>query len=59
MVDARIVDGLLKFQPDWPPMAAVDADIRFEADGKVALRTGVQLVVPRLEDAQTGVAAGR
>ena len=32
-VDARIVDGLLKFQPDWPPMAAVDADIRFEADG--------------------------
>ena len=32
-VDARIVDGLLKFQPDWPAMAAVDADIRFEADG--------------------------
>ncbi|QIL20249.1 YhdP family protein [Thermomonas sp. HDW16] len=32
-VDAKIVDGLLKFQPDWPPMAAVDADVRFEADG--------------------------
>ena len=32
-VDARIVDGLLKFHPDWPAAEHVDADIRFEADG--------------------------
>ncbi|MDI1252084.1 YhdP family protein [Thermomonas sp.] len=32
-VDARIVDGQLKFHPDWPAAEHVDADIRFEADG--------------------------
>ncbi len=32
-VDARIVDGLLKFHPDWPAADHVDADIRFEAGG--------------------------
>ena len=32
-VDARIVDGVVKFQPDWPAAEHVDGDIRFEADG--------------------------
>jgi uncharacterized protein (TIGR02099 family) len=32
-VDARIVDGQLKFHPDWPAAEHVDADIQFEADG--------------------------
>ncbi len=31
--DARIVDGLLKFHPDWPAAEHVDADVRFQADG--------------------------
>ncbi|MEO5962005.1 MAG: YhdP family protein, partial [Thermomonas sp.] len=30
-VDAQIVDGLLKFHPQWPAADHVDADIRFEA----------------------------
>lgn len=32
-VDARMQGGTLKFQPEWPAMEQVDADIRFEADG--------------------------
>ena len=32
-VDARIADTTLKFQPQWPAAEAVNADIRFEADG--------------------------
>ncbi len=32
-VDARIVDGVVKFQRDWPAVEDLDADIRFEADG--------------------------
>ncbi len=32
-IDAKIDEGLLKFQPDWPAAERVDADIRFEADG--------------------------
>ncbi|MEO6155204.1 MAG: YhdP family protein, partial [Thermomonas sp.] len=32
-VDARIVDGVVKFHPDWPSAEHVDADVRFEADG--------------------------
>jgi len=32
-VDARMQGGKLKFQPEWPAMEQVDADIRFEADG--------------------------
>ncbi|MEO5565735.1 MAG: YhdP family protein [Luteimonas sp.] len=35
--NARIVDGTLKFQPDWPAIEHVDGDIEFVADGfKVA-----------------------
>ena len=45
--EAKVKDGIeFSFFPD--PNART-----------LALRTGVQLVVPRLEDAQTGVAAGR
>lgn len=32
-VDAQIVDGLLKFHPQWPAADHVEADIRFEAAG--------------------------
>ena len=32
-IDARIADGLLRFQPDWPAAGQVEADIRFDADG--------------------------
>ena len=32
-VDARMVDGLLKFNPQWPAADHVNADIRFEAAG--------------------------
>ena len=32
-VDARMVDGIVKFQPDWPAAEAMNGDIRFEADG--------------------------
>lgn len=32
-VDARIADATLKFHPQWPAAEAVNADIRFEADG--------------------------
>jgi len=32
-VDARMRNGTLKFQPDWPAMEQVEGDIRFEADG--------------------------
>lgn len=32
-VDARIVDGVVKFQPEWPAAEHVNGDIRFEADG--------------------------
>ena len=32
-IDARIEDGLLKFQRDWPAAEDVDAAIRFQADG--------------------------
>ena len=45
-VDARIVDGLLKFQPDWPAAAGVDADIRFEADGFTIAGKGRMASVP-------------
>ena len=30
---ARIRDGVVKFQPDWPAAEAVNADVRFIADG--------------------------
>lgn len=32
-VDARIDDATLKFHREWPVAEAVDADLRFEADG--------------------------
>jgi len=32
-VDARIADATLKFQPDWPAIEHVDADLAFVADG--------------------------
>ncbi len=32
-VDAKIVNGMIKFEPDWPAAEHVDANIRFEADG--------------------------
>ncbi len=32
-VDAKIADGQIKFQREWPAMDHVDGDIRFEADG--------------------------
>ena len=32
-VDAKMRDGTLKFQPDWPAAEHMEADIRFEADG--------------------------
>lgn len=32
-VDARMVDGVVRFQRDWPAAEAMNGDIRFEADG--------------------------
>ncbi len=32
-VDARIADATLKFHREWPAAEAVNADVRFEADG--------------------------
>ena len=32
-VDAKMVNGVVKFQPDWPAAAAINGDLRFEADG--------------------------
>ncbi|MFS8062952.1 MAG: YhdP family protein [Luteimonas sp.] len=32
-VDAKIADGVVKFQPEWPAMDHVDGDIRFEGNG--------------------------
>ncbi len=32
-VDAKIVGGVVKFQPEWPAMDHVDGDIRFEGNG--------------------------
>ena len=31
--DARMQDGVLKFQSDWPAIEDMDADVRFVADG--------------------------
>jgi uncharacterized protein (TIGR02099 family) len=32
-VDAKMVNGVVKFQPDWPAAEAINGDLRFEADG--------------------------
>lgn len=32
-VDARMVNGVVKFQPQWPAAEALNGDLRFEADG--------------------------
>lgn len=32
-VDAKMVDGVVKFQHDWPAAEAINGDIRFEANG--------------------------
>ncbi|MFS8137073.1 MAG: YhdP family protein [Thermomonas sp.] len=32
-VDAKMVNGVVKFQPDWPAAEALNGELRFQADG--------------------------
>ena len=45
-IDARIEDGLLKFQRDWPAAEGVDAALRFQADGFTLAGAGRLAGVP-------------
>ena len=53
-VDARMQGGTLKFQPQWPAMEQVDADIRFEADGFAIAGKGRLGGVP-IQSFQSGI----
>lgn len=53
-VDARMVDGLVKFRPDWPAAEHLNADIRFEADGFTIDGRGSLAGIP-LESLSAGI----
>ncbi len=53
-VDARIVGGMVKFQPAWPAVEHLDADIRFEADGFTIDGRG-QLAGVQIESLSAGI----
>lgn len=53
-VDARIADATLKFQPDWPAIEHVDADLVFLADGFHVDGKGV-LAGVGIRDLQAGI----
>jgi len=53
-VDARMVNGVVKFQPDWPAAEAMNGDIRFEADGFTIAGRGRVAGVP-IESFNAGI----
>ncbi|MDH5219811.1 MAG: YhdP family protein [Betaproteobacteria bacterium] len=57
-VVARVRDGVLAYAEDWPPVEAIDGELRFERDRMSVLARGARVLGATVRDARAGLRLG-